>query len=46
MAIEGQQLIVELCQKLHQRNEALIPGTGLALKQGSDFTTTKKNSFQ
>ena len=34
MTAEGQQLVVEICQKLHQRGEALIPGTGLALKQG------------
>jgi len=34
MAAESQQLVVDLCHKLHSRREALIPGTGVALKQG------------
>jgi len=34
MAEESQELVAKICHKLHEKGEALIPGTGVALKQG------------
>jgi len=34
MSSENQKLISSLCQQLHSRSQALIPGTGVALKEG------------
>jgi len=34
MAEESQELVAKICHKLHEKEEALIPGTGVALKQG------------
>ena len=48
MSNENQRLVSELCRQFHSRGQAVVPGTGVAIKEGGVLTLgiTPKGSSQ